>query len=911
MKSMCHDARRNSPSVVDWRPISSCFATMRRIASSSIAQLVGVDLPGGRVVPRLQELGRTEEAADVVGAERRCVRRPVRVAVAVSECISGTSCVARAEAISPATVRVHASRVVADAVVYQIYVRSFADSDGDGVGDLNGIRSRLVYLQRARRRRLLADAVLPVARRRPRLRRRGLHRRRPAVRTLADFDALVEEAHALGLRVLVDIVLNHTSREHPWFRTRLGRPSRPRAPVLRPGATEARRTAGRPCSAAGVDARRAERRVVPPLLLARPARPRLAQRAGAGPTSRTSCASGSTAASTAFASTSRRRSSRCRTSTRWSSPTRRRGTRTGSRPSTSRSCTRSTGAGGRSRTSIPESGCSSARSYCRIRSISRATSSRTGCTSPSRSRSSTPSGTRRAARDEIEPRDRRSTRSARRRRGSSRTTTSRDSRPATAARARPRGRAAPARAARREVPLPGSEPGSRRSSCLTTRGRIRSSSAPGERVGRHCRVPPPWRTARRGQATRDPVAPDAGRVARELTVERSVSATTRRSSSTGARWRAAVGRARLAREPAGDVVFERGSLVCAVNVDGGAPRAPGRGRRRHRTPVEAGSRPCRRWTPPPGSYSSVDRHRTKEQHDVDPVRRDPAAGRRRADRAIRHLVRHVWTDFAALMMGIVGVWNILSGSSPSATRTSTTTTRGSSSATSTRGAGSRSRWARCLLSAIGVLRGSQAGRLVGVGVVSLNAIHQLAEVSYQPVWGSCCSPSTCSSSTRSSSTAVPRAVRRVRCSVEASDGQGGALDPGVSSRAVTSQSQLAPRQRLPVAGSTQRSGRDDAPQPHAVLAAAALEQAEREAGGERVAGADLVDDLDVRCARPSARRPRARRPSSVAATSSTPKSARPSSRPQRYQSTYGRTSACAAAASAASPRAPAGNSGRT
>jgi alpha-glucosidase len=107
------------------------------------------------------------------------------------------------------------------AVIYQIYVRSFADSDGDGVGDLPGIRSRLPYV-----RELGVDAIWlnpfypsPQA-------DAGYdvtdHREvDPVLGSLDDLDALVRDAHASGLRVLIDLVPNHTSSEHAWFRAAL------------------------------------------------------------------------------------------------------------------------------------------------------------------------------------------------------------------------------------------------------------------------------------------------------------------------------------------------------------------------------------------------------------------------------------------------------------------------------------------------------------------------------------------------------------------------------------------------------------------------------------------------------------------------------------------------------------------
>ncbi|SDK91476.1 glycoside hydrolase family 13 protein [Nonomuraea jiangxiensis] len=105
-----------------------------------------------------------------------------------------------------------------DAVVYEIYVRSFADASGDGVGDLAGVRERLPYLARLGVDAVwltpfypspMADGGYDVA---------DYRDVDPMFGTLDDFDALVADAHALGLRVIVDIVPNHSSSEHPWFR---------------------------------------------------------------------------------------------------------------------------------------------------------------------------------------------------------------------------------------------------------------------------------------------------------------------------------------------------------------------------------------------------------------------------------------------------------------------------------------------------------------------------------------------------------------------------------------------------------------------------------------------------------------------------------------------------------------------
>jgi alpha-glucosidase len=110
------------------------------------------------------------------------------------------------------------------AVIYQIYPRSFADSNGDGIGDLAGITSRLESLADLGVDAIWLspfytspqhDAGYDVA---------DYVDVDPLFGTLADFDAMLAKAHGLGLRVIVDLVPNHTSWEHEWFKTALAAP---------------------------------------------------------------------------------------------------------------------------------------------------------------------------------------------------------------------------------------------------------------------------------------------------------------------------------------------------------------------------------------------------------------------------------------------------------------------------------------------------------------------------------------------------------------------------------------------------------------------------------------------------------------------------------------------------------------
>ena len=105
-----------------------------------------------------------------------------------------------------------------DAVFYQIYPLSFADSNGDGFGDLKGIISKLGYLADT----LGVDALWFSPFYRSPMRDWGYDVSDhtdvdPLFGDLATAEMLIEEAHARGLRVIVDYLMNHTSIEHPWF----------------------------------------------------------------------------------------------------------------------------------------------------------------------------------------------------------------------------------------------------------------------------------------------------------------------------------------------------------------------------------------------------------------------------------------------------------------------------------------------------------------------------------------------------------------------------------------------------------------------------------------------------------------------------------------------------------------------
>ena len=109
-----------------------------------------------------------------------------------------------------------------DGVLYQIYPRSFQDSNGDGIGDLPGIISRLDHLNDGTPSSLGVDGIWLSPFYRSPMKDFGYDVADycdvdPIFGSLADFDRLLSEAHRRGIHVIVDLVPNHTSDQHPWF----------------------------------------------------------------------------------------------------------------------------------------------------------------------------------------------------------------------------------------------------------------------------------------------------------------------------------------------------------------------------------------------------------------------------------------------------------------------------------------------------------------------------------------------------------------------------------------------------------------------------------------------------------------------------------------------------------------------
>lgn len=114
-----------------------------------------------------------------------------------------------------------------NAIIYQIYPKSFQDSNGDGIGDLNGVRQRIPYLKQLG---ITAVWLNPI------YQSPGIdngydvsdyYKIDPVMGTMADFEALVTDLHQAGIKLIMDFVLNHTSDQHPWFKAAVSDPAQP------------------------------------------------------------------------------------------------------------------------------------------------------------------------------------------------------------------------------------------------------------------------------------------------------------------------------------------------------------------------------------------------------------------------------------------------------------------------------------------------------------------------------------------------------------------------------------------------------------------------------------------------------------------------------------------------------------
>jgi alpha-glucosidase len=141
-----------------------------------------------------------------------CARAAARALLYVASCLAAGAGVASGQEAAPAAVPWWRN-----AVIYEIYPRSFQDSNGDGIGDLNGIAQRLDYLESLGVDAIWIAPMYPSPQVDFGYDISDYQAVDPQYGTLADFDHLLAEAGRHHIRVVLDMVLNHTSDRHPWF----------------------------------------------------------------------------------------------------------------------------------------------------------------------------------------------------------------------------------------------------------------------------------------------------------------------------------------------------------------------------------------------------------------------------------------------------------------------------------------------------------------------------------------------------------------------------------------------------------------------------------------------------------------------------------------------------------------------
>src|ERR1700709_2488652 len=112
-----------------------------------------------------------------------------------------------------------------DALIYQVHVKSFFDSDNDGVGDFAGVTAKLDYIRDLGATAIWLMPFYPSPLRDDGYDIANYRDVNPSYGTLKEFKAFVQAAHENGLRVITELVVNHTSDQHPWFqRARRAKP---------------------------------------------------------------------------------------------------------------------------------------------------------------------------------------------------------------------------------------------------------------------------------------------------------------------------------------------------------------------------------------------------------------------------------------------------------------------------------------------------------------------------------------------------------------------------------------------------------------------------------------------------------------------------------------------------------------
>ena len=126
-----------------------------------------------------------------------------------------------------------------DAVIYQLNVKAFADSNDDGVGDFKGLAAKLDYVKDLGVNTIWLMPFYPSPLRDDGYDISDYTDVNPIYGNLTDFKAVLREAHRRGIRIITELVINHTSDQHPWFDR-----ARRAAPCARPGTTGAHPTCG-------------------------------------------------------------------------------------------------------------------------------------------------------------------------------------------------------------------------------------------------------------------------------------------------------------------------------------------------------------------------------------------------------------------------------------------------------------------------------------------------------------------------------------------------------------------------------------------------------------------------------------------------------------------------------------------